>query len=65
MDAIQSACTTSRYHEDLVDNVLRDLAAQGIEMGERDVRQILAVRTCPLCGCSVAARTKPDAPSGE
>jgi hypothetical protein len=34
-------------------------------MGERDVRQILAVRTCPLCGCSVAARTKPDAPSGE
>jgi hypothetical protein len=67
MDAIQSACTTSRYHEDLVDNVLRDLAAQGIEMGERDVRQILAVRTCPLCGCSVTARTKPHptAPSGE
>jgi hypothetical protein len=27
-------------------------------MGERDVRQILAVRTCPLCGCSVTARTR-------
>jgi hypothetical protein len=59
LDALQSACTTSRYHEDLVDNVLRDLAAQGIEMGERDVRQVLAVRSCPLCGCSVTARTKP------
>ncbi len=63
IDAIQNACTTTRYHEDIVDNVLRDLAAQGIEMGERDVRQILAVRTCPLCGCSVAARTRsPAAP---
>lgn len=61
LDAIQSACTSSRYHEDLVDNVLRDLAAQGIEMGDRDVRQILAVRSCPLCGCSVAARTHPPA----
>ena len=58
LDALQSACTTSRYHEDLVDNVLRDLAAQGIEMGERDVRQVLAVRSCPLCGCSVTARTQ-------
>ena len=58
MDALQNACTSSRYHEDIVDNVLRDLAAQGIDMGERDVRQILAVRTCPLCGCSVAARTQ-------
>lgn len=63
LEAIQSACTSSRYHEDLVDNVLRDLAAQGIEMGERDVRQILAVRSCPLCGCSVAARTHPPAGS--
>lgn len=61
LDAIESACTTSRFHEDLVDNVLRDLAAQGIEMGEGDVRKILAVRTCPLCGCSVAARTTPPA----
>lgn len=61
LDAIQSACTSSRYHEDLVDNVLRDLAAQGIEMGDRDVRQILAVRSCPLCGCSVAGRTHPPA----
>ena len=63
LEAIQSACTSSRYHEDLVDNVLRDLAAQGIEMGERDVRQILAVRSCPLCGCSVAARTSSPAES--
>ena len=65
LDAYRTGCTTSRYHEELIDDVLRDLAAQGIDMDESEVRGVLAARTCPLCGCSVAARTKPTGPSGE
>ena len=65
LDALQNACTSSRYHEDMIDNVLQELAAQGIDMGESDVRSALAVRSCPLCGCSVAARTKPAGPTSE
>ena len=66
-DSYRSVCSSSRYHEDIIDNVLQDLAVQGIDIGESDVRNVLAARTCPLCGCSVAARTKPKptAPSGE
>lgn len=58
-ETYQGLCSSSRYHEDVIDDVLRDLAAQGIDMGEPEVRSVLAARTCPLCGCSVAARTKP------
>ena len=61
----QGVCASSRYHEEIVDRVVRDLADQGIQIGEPDVRTILAVRTCPLCGCSVAARTRPPSEAGE
>ena len=64
-DSYRSVCSSSRYHEDMIDDVLEELAAQGIDMGESDVRIALATRSCPLCGCSVAARTKPARPSGE
>jgi hypothetical protein len=64
-DSYRSVCSSSRYHEDMIDNVLQELAAQGIDMGESDVRSALAARSCPLCGCSVAARTKPARPSSE
>jgi hypothetical protein len=64
-DTYRNVCSSSRYHEDIIDNVLRDLAAQGIDIGESDIRSVLSARNCPLCGCSVTARTKSARPSGE
>jgi len=64
-ETYRTACTSSRYHEEIVEDVLRDLAERGIEIGERDVRGFLAARSCPWCGCSVAARTRPPTGSRE
>ncbi|MBK1696583.1 hypothetical protein [Rhodovibrio salinarum] len=61
----QAACSSSRYHEDLIDQVVQNLEKQGMEIGESDVRNLLAARTCPWCGCSVATRTRPTPESGE
>lgn len=61
-ETYRAACTSSRYHEGLVERVRDDLAAQGLDLSADELRALLASRTCPLCGCSVAARTQ--APPG-
>ena len=50
--AIREACGSPAYHAELLDGVLEELSAKGVDVSRAEVRALVAqIASCPLCGC--------------